>query len=323
MLDFGRKTSSSQNGQGRQERRRLLALVLLLGVAFLVISMARDPSVWRFFDQLFTPQQDDQDKTSIDNRLDAIAPNGTVAGVAGASNGKSTTKPEDSTGYFPGVNRESLASVQDDAPSNRDEQACSLELLDILNRTDSATLDKASVGPITYAQLFRQPNQYRGRLVSVAGTIRRANRIDLSPNEYNLKVYYQVWLWPTDNPSSPVVIYCLDLPKGFPIGMEIAEQAHVTGFFFKRWAYPAKDAPRTAPTLLSKNLNWKKRPPTKAEEPPGVWAILLPITVALLVAMFSALVVYLRTRPTPPVLPAQPPDFDALRHQLDGREDSK
>ena len=53
--------------------------------------------------------------------------------------------------------------------------------MDILNRTDPETLNKASLGPVSYAQLFRQPNQYRGRLVTVSGVVRRANRLELLP----------------------------------------------------------------------------------------------------------------------------------------------
>lgn len=311
MLDF-RRNSSSRSGQIRHERRRLLALVLLLGLTFLLICKASDPSVWRIFDLLFTPPQSASKSTEIDNRLDAVAANDTSANTFLASTDKPTPKSADVPGYFPGVDPRSLSSIRDDAPSSHDEQAYSLELLSILSRTDSATLDKASTGPVTYAQLFRQPNQYRGQLVTVSGIVRRANQIDLFPNEYGLKAYYQIWLWPTDNPSSPIVIYCLDLPKGFPTGMEFVEEAEVTGFFFKRWAYMAKDGLRTAPTILAKTLDWQKRPVMKAAEPAETWAIPLVVCVAVVVAMLIAFFIYLRTRPTRPTLPGKPPSFDGL-----------
>ena len=83
-------------------------------------------------------------------------------------------------------------AVCDDAPSTRDEQACSLRLLDILNRTDSETLSQASLGPVSYAQLFRQPNQYRGRLVTVSGVVHRANRVKLPPNDYGIKAVLSI-----------------------------------------------------------------------------------------------------------------------------------
>lgn len=297
----------------RHERRRLLALVLLAGLTVILISKTNDPSIWRVFDLLLTPPQSDTGSDSIDNRLDTVAPDDTLAGTFLAPKEQPTAKPEVEAGYFPGVNRQSLDGIRDDAPSTRDEEACSLQLLEILNRTDSATLDKASIGPVTYAQLFRQPSQYRGQLVTVTGIVRRANRIDLFPNEYGIKVYYQIWLWPSDNPSSPIVIYCLDLPKGFPTGMEFVEQAEVTGFFFKRWAYLAKDALRTAPTMLAKTLDWQKRPVMAAKEPAETWAIPLVVSVALLIALLAAFVVYLRTRPTQPALPDRPPNFDGLQ----------
>jgi hypothetical protein len=275
--------------------------------------MAGNPSIWRFFALLFAPPQSATSGDLIDNRLDAVASNDTLADTFVSPKEEPPTEPGNYAGYFPGVNPKSLDNIRDDAPSTHAEQACSLELLNILNRTDSATLDKASIGPVTYAQLFRQPNQYRGRLVTVSGIVRRANPIDLFPNEYGLKMYYQVWLWPSDNPSSPIVIYCLNLPNGFPTGMELAEEAEVTGFFFKRWAYQAEDALRTAPTLLAKNVDWQKRMVMTAEEPTEVWAIPVVVSVTILIAMLAAFYVYLQTRPSRLNLPDQPPNFDALR----------
>ena len=160
--------------------------------------------------------------------------------------------------------------------------------------------------------MFRQPNQYRGRLVTVSGVVHRANRVELLPNDYGIKQYYQVWLWPSDNPSAPIVVYCLRLPQGFPTGMELAEQAEVTGYFFKRWAYQANDALRTAPELLARTLQWEQRPVMTPPQPAETWPIPLVVGVAALAALLAAGIVYLRTRPTRPDLPDRPPNFDAL-----------
>ena len=149
------------------------------------------------------------------------------------------------------------------------------------------------MGPVSYAQLFQQPNQYRGRLVTVSGRrATRASRGDFFPNDYGFKEYYQIWLWPDDNPSAPMVIYSLELPKGFPTGMEIGEQAEVTGFFFKRLAYLAKDTLRVAPEILAKTVQWQKRPAITADEPAETWPIPLVVCVAAGLALLAAWFVY-------------------------------
>ncbi len=325
VLDF-RSRSARRAKQGRHERRRLLLLVLLLGLCIILIDKFRDPAMWRWFDRLSAPQPGAAGDAGIDNRLAAIAekqapgtflvPNDRPTGKRGqspfAGTARGVLRANGDCPLFPlGVKPEELASIRDDTPSTRDEQPISLRLMDILRHTDAATLRKASLGPVTYAQLFRQPEQYRGQIVSVAGVVRRVNLIELPENEYGIRQYYQVWLWPTDNPSSPIVVYCLELPRSFPTGMETNEQVEVTGFFFKRWAYQAQDTLRTAPTILARSLQWDRRP-MLATKPAETWALPLAIGVAALMAIFTAWLVYVRTRLTRSTPPVRLPDFDAL-----------
>jgi hypothetical protein len=312
MLDFRRK--SSRSGKGREEQRRLLLPLLMLGIVIILVSKIGDPILWRWLDRQLVAPTGDDDKPAIDNRLDAVEPDKSLPpDTFEVVREHPAAKSADVRGYFPGVKATNFEAVRDDSPSRRGEQACSLHLLDILNRTKPQTLRRASMGPISYAQLFRQPSQYRGRLVTVSGTVRRASRIELSDNDYGLKEYYQIWLWPVDNPTAPMVIYCLRLPKGFPLGMEIAEQVELTGFFFKRLAYRAKDTIRLAPELLAGSLQWDQRPVMTPTEPAETWPIPVVVCVALALALSAAAYVYYRTRPGQRLLPDRPPNFDVLR----------
>ncbi len=195
--------------------------------------------------------------------------------------------------YFPGVRPEMFKSIRDDSFSSQAEQSVALPLLNILNRTDPARLREASLGHVAYAQLFRQPEHYRGRLVTVSGTVRRVNPIELYPNEYGLREYYEVWLFPVDNPSTPIVIYCLYLPEGFPTGMTLAQEAEATGFFLKRWAYAAKDGFRSAPMMLARSLEWHKRP--VVARAPAVDTLWITVVVAgsALTALAAAWLIFL------------------------------
>jgi hypothetical protein len=291
----------------------VLLLVLMLGIVLISVQWLRDPAIRRGLDLLLSPKRPSADGTQIDNRLEVVAPRNSLSGdVFVMPHNRQSADAADGDRLL-GVRAEDLEGVRDDTRSTREEQACSLRLLDILNRTPAAAIRQASLGPVAYAQLFRQPDYYRGRLVTVSGIVRRATRVALIRNDYGIKEYYQVWLWPSDNPTAPIVVYCLRLPKGFPTGDELAEQSELTGLFFKRWAYQAQDAIRTAPALLARDLQWQPKPVIAPEPPPETWMVVMAIGGAVAAALLGALAVYLRTRPSQPVLPEQLPDFDALR----------
>lgn len=312
VLDF-RKTSERRKSPSPTGRRWLIILILLLGVVAILANRARQPGTWRWLDRLADTSQETP-AGGIDNRLHPVPQDDLT--LESFIIGKPDSKEEETDrrkGYFPGVDPALLDSIRDNTVSSRSDLDCSLLLLDVLDKTKQKELRKASEGRVTYAQLFRQPAHYRGRLVTISGVVHRVNRLELPENKYGIRQYYQVWLAPNDNRLSPVVIYCLRLPKDFPIGMKVSEETEVTGFFFKRWVYQAEDALRTAPTILAKTLQWKKRP-VMVEEPvvDGRKLILTAVAAALL-ALLMAWYVYIRTKSSHSTLPDQPPNFDLLK----------
>jgi hypothetical protein len=313
VLDF-RKNPSRRSNEPRNEHRHLFVLVLMLGIAFVLIGWVQNPEIRKWLDLTGAHPTGGSSGTFIDNRLDAVPRRQDTAEEAFLMpSGRPSTNTETADSLFPGLTLQEFEVVHDNEPSKHDEQAVSLHLLDILNRTDPQTLKKWSLGPISYAQLFQQPSQYRGRLIDISGTVRRANWLELFPNQYDIKGYYQIWLWPSDNPASPIIIYCLRLPKGFPTGMEITEQVETTGFFFKRCAYQAKDTIRIAPEILTDSLQWQKRPVMNPMDPAETWPIPVVVFSALLIALLAAGIIYLRTRPVQPIVSHQSPDFTSLQ----------
>lgn len=292
--------------------------ILLLGVVVVVADKARQPGVLDWFDRLVAPGTGEANG-GIDNRLESTRSREPADSFVIQKN-QAVEKSSDDGKLFPGVKPEWFQSIRDDTISSRDEQACSLPLFDILKKTELDTLRKASVGKIAYAQLFRQPRQYRGRLVTVAGVVQSVYHVHLFPNEFGIKEYYQVWLAPFDNRFAPIVVYSLSLPKGFRTGDKIGEEVEVTGFFFKRWAYEAKDATRTAPTILAKTLEWQKRPMMKPESTGDMRLIALIVVGAALVTVLTVWFVHLRTRPARLILPEGSLDVEKLRSMDEGRE---
>jgi hypothetical protein len=316
VLDFRRNTQS-RYGARPQSQKWLLRAALLLGVAVILIGWTQRPGVWQWLDRLVAPDNDGE--RNFDNRL-KLDPLQQSADSFVIPNGAPPEKPADDRRFFPGVKPEWFESIRDNKPSSQEEQACTLALLNILQKTELDRLRKASTGKTTYAQLFRQPRQYRGQLVTLSGLVRAVHRFDLAPNEYGLKEYYRVWLYPFDNRTAPIVVYCLDLPNGFPKGDKLAEDSEVTGFFLKRWAYYNEDAIRVAPTLLAKTLEWQKRPVMPQDSSPNGAVVTWTVVVAVLLAMLSACFIYLRTKPPRSAAHQGPLDFDKLQRMDENRE---
>ncbi len=319
VLDF-RHPTERRKSPGPLGRRGLLWLILLMGVVFVLFEDLRRPGGCQWLDRL-TEVSPEATGGGIDNRLPPARGQDADSFIIGQPRPPAEKPVPEEKGYFPGVDPAMLDSVRDDTVSSQGERACSMSLLNILNKADQKELRQASVGKVTYAQLFHQSTYYRGRLVTIAGVVHRVNPIELPENKYNIREYYQIWIATNDNPTAPVVVYCLHLPEDFPTGMKVSEEAAVTGFYFKRWAYESEDGLRTAPTILAKTLQWKKRPAIAQEPAVNAGNISLVVVIAAILALLAAWYVYLRTRPTHPALPDSPPDFDVLK-EMDQRNES-
>ena len=319
MLDF-RHPTERQKSPGPLGRRGLLWLILLLGVVFILFEDLRRPGGCQWLDRLSeaSPKAPDE---GIDNRLPASKEPDADSFIIGPPRSEAKKPAHEEKDTAPNIDRAMLASIRDDTIYSASERDSSLYLLDILNRTSREALQQASLGMVSYAQLFRQPNYYRGRLVTIAGVVHRVNPIGLPENKYDLREYYQLWIFMDNNSASPVVVYCLQLPDKFPVGMEVSEEAEVTGFFFKREAYSSADGLRTAPAILAKTLEWKQRSAQPAEPAVNAGDISLVLAIAVILALLAAWYVYWRTRPTHPALPDQPPNFDLLK-EMDLRNES-
>jgi hypothetical protein len=162
------------------------------------------------------------------------------------------------------------ASVRDDTvvfrPAERD------YWFHVLQRVRDAGPSGLTPAPrASYLQLAKQPDEYRGRAVTIAGTVRLAQRVPAAENHLGVLEYYVYWIEPAGGPNSPLVVYALDVPKGFPpvrsrgepaAGVApLREDVEVTGVFMKRCAYAAQDGTYTAPLLLAYVPKWHPQEP--------------------------------------------------------------
>ncbi len=133
-------------------------------------------------------------------------------------------------------------------------------------------------------------------------------RVSAPPNVVGIDGYYVFVLMPAGGPNSPIMVYALELPAGFPVVKERAEdpaenemneEVEFTGYFFKRMAYLAQDGTRIAPLLIAKSPVWTPREVRQTAELPD-WRVFLAVALGLaLLSVGVAAFVYVKHRKSP------------------------
>jgi hypothetical protein len=176
---------------------------------------------------------------------------------------------------LPGLDLALLQGVRDDASFRNIERPALAHVVATLQSMSDDDIARASIGVLTYRQVFHQPQLYRGEPMKLSGIVRRAHKLGPKPDqegeiqsnpeqpaEHDIS-YWQLWVF-KPGASDPLVVFCPEMPAGFPEGMEIEEKVELHAVFFKRLAYAAQDRVRTAPMLAAKNVTW-----TPHEASPG------------------------------------------------------
>ncbi len=301
-----RKPKQTPDYFSRREQYRLLVLVGLVMIVVVLMSEAGKPKNWAWMWGNEVPVQEDvaQEDFSgepIDTRLnptsDATANNPDLIRIYPAP--LATSEEEAGEGeegdYFPGVRSSLLSTIQDDRVFQNSASEAWYNLLDVLGRTEQADLDEASIGNVSYLQLYNQSDVYRGRLVSLKGMVHRVQELPATKNVHNIERWYQCTLYPKGGPhGQPILIYCLDLPEGFPRDLKMYQEVHLTGFFYKRLAYEAGDGLNSAPLILAKTVTWDRFSVAPTETPP--WTLLLVVVLgAAIIAVSVAVWAYNRS----------------------------
>jgi hypothetical protein len=183
-------------------------------------------------------------------------------------------------------------------------------MLGVLQTTPQSVIVAQSLGNVSFAQLFRQTDVYRGRVVNIQGTVRRAESITPRENENNIDQLFRWIVEPSGPSNAPIVVYSIEKPTEFMIGNDLREEVSFSAICFKRWAYAAGDGTRIAPLLLAKTATWQPEPPPKPIQLPS-----FPVVLAMLlglsgIAVGIAAMVYRSSVATSP-------DVERLRRPLD------
>jgi hypothetical protein len=106
---------------------------------------------------------------------------------------------------------------------------------------------------LTYANLFQDPEKYRGQVVHFHGRLTRVQR-DPAPKFVQDDIPYQYTGWVFDAElygANPMAIVFTKLPPGIPVAPKIENiRVSFDGYFFKKWRYQAGDGTREVPVLI-------------------------------------------------------------------------
>lgn len=279
----------------RKEQVRLLILCATLMFVLVMMNEARKPSTWKWM-WSGQPASSTDLSEPIDTRLAAPSPILPSDGFVSAAVATPNDRPA-SEDFVAGITAELLDPIQDNTVMRAAENEAWLTMLQILQSKTQGELDSLAVGPVSFVQLFRQTDFYRGKLVTVQGTVRRAERIASRQNNLGIAQLYRWIVEPGGGSNSPIVVYSLEKPDEFVLGDDLREAAAFTGFCFKRWAYAAGDGTRVAPLILAKTASWQPPPPAEPIRMPTVSIMMLLITGLLIVAAFLAFVAYRASNP--------------------------
>ena len=133
-------------------------------------------------------------------------------------------------------------------------------------RNEYGNLDRLSFGATSFAQLYRQREFQRGRLLTVKGNVRQAYKVSSVANPLEIDEFYVLTIRVRDD-DSPVIVYCLEAPSSFPnvpnkdpngdtLLLNQNDEIKLTGYFFKIWAYSTPEGTYTAPLIVADTFKW-------------------------------------------------------------------
>ena len=135
-----------------------------------------------------------------------------------------------------------------------------------------------------FVDLFQNPDEYRGRPVSLHGVLRKLTKFDPGKNSVGIDEAYEGWLYTDDGQSIPAVVVFTSKPQNLPVGGDLTEEIRVTGYFLKMYGYEAQDVTRKAPLLLAGEVEWRPSPEKYVAKQLSLETYLLVGFIVLLVA---------------------------------------
>lgn len=303
----------------RSDQRRLLVLAGMIAVIIFSIEFAARPRSWYWLTG--RPADDSSDtgtetarpqtpgpSEKIDFRPNVDAPS-LDPQVIRMVGGKT---PADADRYKPGgaaeASRESehelklapelLKQIKDNAVGIREsERELYYYLLAKTRDVPQKSLEEAARPSIAFAVLMNESRELLGEIITVKGELRRLHPVPAGRNEFGIETLWEGWLFNADSGLNPYCIRMTSIPDGIPTGQELGSGivVNVTGYFFKRYGYPAQgERLHVAPLVLAKSVRWIRQRPSSVPDDLGIvpyvlgFAGIMGITISILLFRFRS-----------------------------------
>jgi hypothetical protein len=139
-----------------------------------------------------------------------------------------------------------LDHVRMRAPLVAEDRECFYEMLAAVGRADNQELLKLTDRQYSVVPLFNQPDKQKGELVALAGTARRALRVQVGEGDadvaerFGMDGYYEIEMFTADSQRNPIIFCVREIPHGMPTGEDIDVDLKIVGFFMKTYAFPSQ-----------------------------------------------------------------------------------
>lgn len=186
-----------------------------------------------------------------------------------------------------------LAGVVDHTFLRREEASAWEAVLRAAQAMSLDELADSTLGVIADAALIEQPEDYRGRVVTLRGTVLREEELRVEPEIEGLATYHRLVVAPKGGGRRPAMLYALELPEKFPRGEELRESIETHAVFFKSWSYrTAEGHLELAPLVVAPTVRWTPKPVAPRASPGRAGWTWIAVGIAACSAVAGAFVWY-------------------------------
>jgi hypothetical protein len=144
----------------------------------------------------------------------------------------------------------------------------------------------------TFAHVFNDPDNYRGKVVHVEGRLARLRGWPAPEyvKQRGVANLYEAWVFDATQGTNPWCVIFTDLPAGLKVGEKMNIPVTADGYFFKKYRYTAANDDRYTPLVIGRTLHLEKAPSQSVGAFSAHFLVLLGLMIGGAVVLIGALV---------------------------------
>jgi hypothetical protein len=222
-------------------------MVVMLWVVGMAIYWTRDPGMWKWL------ADDVQDEPAANVMLSQNS-----APVEKKNDETRVTGPNDQQPFEHSQAEYLFQAITDKQPLAREEMPAYWKLMRWSMTESFEDLWERSRKDLYFTHLAEAPQKYRGELIGLKVSLRRALTHEAEENSAGAKQVYEAWGVTNESRSGLYCFVFYDKPPELAIQPSIHEEATFVGYFLKQFSYEdVMGTKRWAPLLIGR-LRWRE-----------------------------------------------------------------